>query len=279
MIVRCYGARGSVPVSGSPYLKYGGDTTCLEIRSRNDHIVIVDAGSGIRRLGNRLLEEGRFEYSLLFTHSHMDHILGFPFFKPIYDKRTSIHLLGCPTAQGDLKKLLSRSMSAPFFPFPFENLRATIRYSVECALDFGIDSMAISSINLSHPNVGMGYRFTEGAKHFVFLTDNELGFKHRNGEDFDAYVAFARDADILFHDAEYLPEEYGIKKTWGHSTYMDALDLALMANVKKFGLFHHNQDRSDDALDDIVGVCKAVIKERGSDMEVFALTQDMEIRL
>lgn len=279
MIVHCYGARGSVPVSGGQYLKYGGDTTCLEIRSRNDQIIIVDAGSGIRRLGNDLLEQCRYEYNIIFTHSHMDHIQGFPFFKPIYDERTTIHLLGCPTAQGDLKKLLSRSMSAPFFPFPFENLKATINYSVECALDFEIDSIGISSIHLSHPNVGMGYGFVDGEKKFVFLTDNELGFRHRNGRDFDAYVDFARDADLLFHDAEYLPEEYNAKMTWGHSTYRDALDLALKANVKQFGLFHHNQDRGDDALDKIVGICKGIIRDRGSDMECFAVNQDMEIRI
>jgi len=279
MIVRCYGARGSVPVSGSHYLKYGGDTTCLEIRNRDDHIIIVDAGSGIRRLGNHLLEEGRFEYTLIFTHSHMDHILGFPFFKPIYDQRASIHLMGCPTAQGDLKKLLSRSMSAPFFPFPFENLRAGIHYSVECALEFRVDSIEISSIHLSHPNVGMGYRFCEEGKRFVFLTDNELGFRHRNGETFEDYVAFARDADLLFHDAEYLPEEYAVKKTWGHSTYVDALDLALKANVKRLGLFHHNQDRSDAEIDSIMERCNGMIRERGSPLECFALTQDTEIVL
>ena len=279
MIIRCHGARGSVPVSGRRYIKYGGDTTCLEIRSRNDHIIIVDAGSGIRRLGNNLLQEGRFEYNIIFTHSHIDHILGFPFFKPIYDERTIIRLLGCPEAQGDLKKLLARSMSAPFFPFPFENLKATIHYSVECALDFVIDSVEISSIHLSHPNVGMGYRFSEEEKHFVFLTDNELGFRHRNGQDFEDYVAFARDADLLFHDAEYLPEEYALKKTWGHSTYVDAVNLALKADVKRLGLFHHNQDRSDDELDEIVELCKGIIKERGSPMECFAPSQDEEIVL
>ena len=277
MIIRCHGARGSVPVSGRRYLKYGGDTACLEIRSRNDQIIIVDAGSGVRRLGNNLLRDGRFEYNFIFTHSHMDHILGFPFFKPIYDERTIIQLLGCPEAQGDLKKLLARSMSAPFFPFPFENLKATIHYSEECALNFAIDSVEISSIHLSHPNVGEGYRFCEEGKHFVFLTDNELGFRHRNGKDFEEYVAFARNAELLFHDAEYLPEEYSIKRTWGHSTYVDAVNLALKANVKRLGLFHHNQDRSDAEMDGIVERCVAMIREEGSPMECFALTQNTEI--
>ena len=124
MIIRCYGARGSIPVSGKEYIKYGGDTTCLEIRTKNDEIIIVDAGSGIRRLGNRLLREGRLNYHVLFTHSHLDHIMGFPFFRPIYNENAAIHLMGCPATQGNIRKLLSKSMSAPLFPIQFDALQA-----------------------------------------------------------------------------------------------------------------------------------------------------------
>jgi len=96
-MIRYHGAKGSIPVSGEEYVKYGGDTTCLDTRSKNDEIIIVDAGSGIRRLGSRLLREGKLNYHILFTHSHLDHILGFPFFKPIYHEKATIHLMGCPT--------------------------------------------------------------------------------------------------------------------------------------------------------------------------------------
>ena len=206
MIIRCYGARGSIPVSGKQYLKYGGDTTCLEIRSKNDEIIIVDAGSGIRRLGNKLLDEQRYEYNIIFTHSHMDHILGFPFFKPIYNEKAIINLMGCPTTQGDISKLLSRAMSAPFFPVQFDQLKAKINYAADCPISFSIDSIEIFPINLSHPNVGMGYKFIEDEKIFVFLTDNELGYRHRNGMTFEEYADFAKDADLLIHDAEYTSE-------------------------------------------------------------------------
>ncbi|MGD8389531.1 MAG: MBL fold metallo-hydrolase [Desulfobacteraceae bacterium] len=279
MFIRCHGARGSIPVSGKGYLRYGGDTTCLEILSRSGEIIIVDAGSGIRRLGNRLLKEERFNYNILFTHSHWDHILGFPFFKPIYDERCTISLMGCSTTQGDIHKLLSKTMSAPYFPYPFEKLKATILYANECKEVFSIDSIEIDSIPLSHPNVGMGFRFTEQGKRFVFLTDNELGYRHRGGMAFEDYLAFSRGADLLIHDAEFTPEEYEQKRSWGHSCYTDALELALAAGVSRFGLFHHNQDREDEAQDEIVERCREIVRERGASLDCFGICQEDEITL
>ena len=279
MIIRCYGARGSIPVSGKRYLKYGGDTTCLEIRSKNDEIIIVDAGSGIRRLGNKLLDEQRYKYNIIFTHSHMDHILGFPFFKPIYVEKATINIMGCPTTQGNISKLLSKAMDAPFFPIQFEQLKAKINYTPDCPMCFRIDSIEICLINLSHPNVGMGYKFIEDEKAFVFLTDNELGYRHRNGLTFEEYADFAKESDLLIHDAEYTPEEYKLNRTWGHSNYIDALNLALSAQVKKFGLFHHNQGRSDADLDVIVEECMDIKKSKNRDMECIALTQTTEFTL
>ena len=279
MIIRCYGARGSIAVSGAEYLKYGGDTTCLEIRTKNDEIIIVDAGSGIRRLGNKLLSENRFAYSVIFTHSHLDHIIGFPFFKPVSNESVTIDLLGCPTTQGNIQKLLSRAMGAPLFPVPFEELKANINYSGECALSFQVDTVEVFPINLSHPNVGMGYKFVEDGKTFVFLTDNELGYRHREGRSFDEYVAFSKDADFLIHDAMYTQAQYETTKTWGHSTYNDALNLALAARVKRFGLFHHDPNRDDDELDAMVQTCQEVIQREKSQMECFALTQTTQLTL
>jgi len=279
MLIRCYGARGSIPVSGKQFLKYGGDTTCLEIRTKNDEIIVVDAGSGIRRLGNRLKDEGRFEFHFLMTHSHWDHILGFPFFKPLYDKRTLIHLMGCPLGQGDIYKLIDKSMSAPFFPLTLQDLKAHIEYTPECRPGAVIDSIEIYSTNLSHPNLGSGYKFVEDGKSFVFLTDNELAYTHRGGCSFEEYAEFSRGADLLIHDGEYTPEQYRFTKSWGHSTYLDASCLAIAAEAKRFGLFHHNQDRTDEEQDDIVRDCKEFFEIRNVDIECFALTQDFELEL
>jgi len=279
MLIRCYGARGGIAVSGKEYLTYGGDTTCIEIRSKNDKIIIIDAGSGIRRLGNDLQREQRFNVDIIFTHSHWDHILGFPFFKPIYDEKASINIMGCPNAQGSLKKLLSKAMTPPYFPVPFDKLKAHIEYSGECRMSFRIDSIDISFINLSHPNGGLGYKFKEDGKSFVFLTDNELGYRHRGGGTMDDYAKFASGADLLIHDAEYAPDQYKTTKSWGHSTYVDALDLAFRAQVKRFGLFHHNQERTDADQETIVQRCRETINAKKDEIECFALTQSTELKL
>jgi ribonuclease BN (tRNA processing enzyme) len=176
-------------------------------------------------------------------------------------------------------KLLSRAMSPPLFPVRFEELKAEIAYGGDCPIILQIDSIEIVPITLSHPNMGYGYKFVEDGKTFVFITDNELGFKHRGGREFDEYVEFARDADILIHDAEYTPEQYKETKTWGHSTYVEALNLAIAAQVKRFGLFHHNQNRSDAEIDSIVEECQKIIKINKENIECFAIFQGQELTL
>ena len=279
MLIRCWGARGSIPVSGHEYLRYGGDTTCIEIRTHEDEIIIIDAGSGIRKLGNSLLAEGRYRYHMIFTHSHWDHILGFPFFKPIYHKETSIQMFGCPFTQESVRKMISKVMTSPNFPVNFENVQADISFQESCTSSFSINSMTVTPILTSHPNPGIGYKFTENGQSFVFLTDNELAFRHPGGLDYQDYLNFSAQADLLIHDSEYNAEEYETRKTWGHSTYQDALKLALEARVKKFGLFHHNQERTDTAVDEIVQHCRQIIEQHQTHMECFAVYEGMEIHL
>jgi ribonuclease BN (tRNA processing enzyme) len=139
--------------------------------------------------------------------------------------------------------------------------------------------MTITPIALSHPNQGMGYEFAEDGKRFVFLTDNELGHRHEGGLDYQAYLDFSRGADLLIHDAEFTAEEYKHTRGWGHSLYTDALHLALDAGVKKFGLFHHNQERFDDGIDTIVVDCRKIISQSKKDLECFAISQSMELTL
>jgi phosphoribosyl 1,2-cyclic phosphodiesterase len=279
MIIRCWGARGSIPVSGRQYLQYGGNTTCLEIRTKNDDILIVDAGSGIRELGNFLLAQGRHEFTLLLTHAHWDHIVGFPFFKPIYSPKTGINIWGCPFAQTSLKETLSRIMAAPNFPVNFDAIQARIAYQDTCIDSYQLGSMTITPIALSHPNQGNGYRFAEEGKCFVFLTDNELGFRHEGGLEYQDYLRFSQGADLLIHDAEFTAEEYEKTRGWGHSVYKDALQLAIEASVRKLGLFHHNQERFDAGIEAMVDECRKEIDRRKAGLECFAVWQGMQLEL
>jgi len=274
MRITCWGSRGSTPVSGKEVLKYGGDTSCLEIRTDNDDIIIVDAGTGIRRLGNSLIDQGRYTYHFIFTHAHWDHVMGFPFFKPVFSERSHFTIHKCPFHTDFVEIILNKVMSPPTFPVKYSQVKAQIHYPDACPETFRIGSLVIDPIPLSHPNGGSGYKFTENGKSFVFLTDNELAFQHGGGLTRDAYLEFSRGADLLFHDAEYTDTEYETAIEWGHSTYNQALDLAMAAGVKRFGLFHLNQDRTDEAVDAIVDKCRTRLDREKVDMECFAVAAD-----
>ena len=284
MKIKIWGCRGSITTPGKNTIRYGGNSTCVEIRSEEGHIIIVDAGSGIRNLGKSMKNESvSTEIRLFFTHSHWDHLLGFPFFEPAYLDRFHITLCDGPHAQDSIRRYLSHQMNAPYFPVDFSQLRAKFNFRCEhqrcdgyCPLG---NNIQIRAIPLNHPNGGYGYKFIEHDKIFVYLTDNELGFQHEGGLTREGYIDFCRGADLLLHDAQYTTEEYKHTRGWGHSTYLDALDLAIKAGVKRLGLFHHDPDRTDDDLDRQADLCRNYITQIGSRLECFPCSEEMEIQL
>jgi len=276
MIIKIWGSRGSIPVSGKDYLKYGGDTTCVEIRTQSGDIIIIDAGTGIRRLGNQLADENCFDLNFIFTHAHWDHLMGFPFFKPLYFKESTIRMHRCPFHSKFVETILSKVMAPPNFPVKYSDITARLSYPDACPTEFEIGSVRVVPIALSHPNGGSGYKFIEDGKRFVFLTDNELGYIHPGGLPFKDYLDFSSGADLLLHDAEYSPEEYQKFIDWGHSVYTDALALAQQAAVKKLGLFHLNQERTDREMDKIVEDCRQRIAADGGNLDCVGVAGDME---
>ncbi|MBI5593484.1 MAG: MBL fold metallo-hydrolase [Deltaproteobacteria bacterium] len=275
MRIKCWGSRGSIPVCGAEYLKYGGDTTCMEIQTESGATIIVDAGTGIRRLGNHLMKENILKYHFIFTHAHWDHLMGFPFFKPLYAKDAALHMHRCPFQKTFVETMLSKVMTPPNFPIRYADVRAKIEYEQACPTRFDIGSVTVIPIPISHPNSGSGYKFIENGKQFVFLTDNELGYVHSDGLPFEAYRDFCEGADLLIHDAEYTPEEYRTTIEWGHSVYTDVLKLAVQAGVKQLGLFHLNQERTDPQMDVLVADCNQGLREQGSSVNCFAVAKDM----
>jgi len=270
MLIKCWGSRGSIPVSGREYIKYGGDSTCMEIRPKDGRVIIIDAGTGIRGLGKTLQKEKCRKVEMYFTHAHWDHIIGFPYFRPIYMHDFEIVIHCCPYGI-DIEKVLEYQMMPPLFPVNFKQIKAQIEYVEDVEVPAGAGGFSVEPVRISHPNQGAGYKFTEDGKSFVFITDNELGHVHRGGLSFEAYRDFCSGADLLVHDAEFTPREYEKFHSWGHSSYTSALELALSAGVKRFGLFHFNQERTDRQVDNIVRSCREIINDRGSAMECFGV--------
>ena len=284
MRIRIWGCRGSIPTPGGATLRYGGNTTCLEIRSSRGQIVVVDAGSGIRNLGiflSRETDPSRARF--FFTHSHWDHLAGFPFFQPAYSASSTISLCSGPHGQDFIRRCLTHQMEAPFFPVDFGLLKAHFVFRCErphmepgnCRLD----GLEVSPVPLSHPNGGFGYKFIEDGKTFAFLTDNELGFRHEGGLGREQYEEFCRGAEWLLHDAQYTEEEYKLTRGWGHSTFSDATDLAIAAGVRRLGIIHHDPNRTDDDLDRQVEFCRERIRQAGSAVECVAIAEGMVLEV
>jgi len=281
MNVRFWGTRGSIAVPGKETIMYGGNTTCLEMTLESGKKIIVDAGTGIRALGNKLLAEKEpLDVHLLITHIHWDHILGFPFFDPLYETSTKISIEGFPTCMKGLRSTFDNRMGDGFFPLKFDDLRAEIRYQDKLSKGaFEIDGLVVDSIFLQHPQGGYGYRFREGGKTLVFLTDNELREDAWIGRTPKEYAEFCRDADILIHDAQYIPQEIEDRRGWGHSDYPSAFDLAHKANVKKLILFHHDPSRTDLEVAAIRVSCEDLAVRSNSSLIVEAAQENSELEL
>ncbi len=264
MMLTIWGARGSIPVSGPDFVAYGGDTTCAELESSQGEIIILDAGTGLRALGNKLESEGRKVLHFLFSHAHWDHLLGFPFFKPLYRSDVVIYFHGCTYAQESIRTILSETMRAPFFPVDLTEVEATLHFDDDCRQHFTLAGLQCQSIALNHPNGGYGFRLTEAGRSLAWFPDNELDYHHPDGRDFADYAEFVAAVDLMIHDGEYFPEEYQrLHRGWGHSVFTDTVRLALAARVGRLILWHLDQDRSDAAADAMAEAARQAIAEAG----------------
>lgn len=246
MTLRIWGARGSTPAPGPETDRYGGETTSMEV-AIGARSVLIDCGSGARALGRRLVAEGITDIDILFSHFHLDHICGLPFFGPAYNPGAAIHLwAGHLGPDESPKAVLCRVMSPPIFPVAFDHLAScaceTFKPPATLELAGGI---RVETIALNHPNGAVGYRFRSGGKTLVTITDHEHG-----NPDIDAAVEdFVRGADVMIYDGMFDDSEYAAHVGWGHSTWQEGITLAQRAGVKIPVIFHHHPDRTDDQLD------------------------------
>jgi len=248
--VRFWGVRGSIPVPGASTVRYGGNTTCLEVRC-GPHLIVFDAGTGLRELGRELITASPVDFDLYFTHTHWDHIAGLPFFAPAYNPKSRIRLwAGHLGPGGTLEHVLTNLMMAPLFPVPLDVFRASCSFNDYACGDVLTPQpgIVVRTGELNHPNRACGYRVEYAGGVFALITDTE-----HKGDDLDPNVLdLARGADLMVYDAMYSDDEYAKRfKGWGHSTWQHALRVADAAGVRTAVLFHHDPAHTDDTLDRI----------------------------
>jgi phosphoribosyl 1,2-cyclic phosphodiesterase len=280
MRITIWGCRGSIPAPGKSTVKYGGNTTCVEVILSDGTVVVIDAGSGIRNLGKKLVADRKCEdIFLILTHSHWDHLIGFPFFKPAYFDRFTIHVRGGPIAKETVKNYLEHQMEPPYFPARFSAMKAKFDFTHGIPGVKQIGPATVTPIPLSHPNGGYGYKITDEGKSFVFLTDNELDYQHEGGRLRGDYIRFCEGSDLLLHDAQYTEKIYRNMQGFGHSTVSSALNLAVRAKVKRFGLFHHDPDHTDEEIDVIVKNVQVMLQQKNVKLSFVAASEGRELIL
>jgi phosphoribosyl 1,2-cyclic phosphodiesterase len=259
MIVKFWGVRGSTPMPGPHTLRYGGNTSCVSLETE-DRVLVLDAGTGIRALGASLLGDQR-EIFLLVTHLHCDHILGFPFFGPLFEKGRKVHILNYRKDGHDWSLLeLLNGVQWPIRP---EHLACDwVRVEDDAMAYLADHGFAVSQHPANHPGGAYGYRIEAQGRAFVYMPDNELGGLGGPPSLPEAQVAFCRDA-VLCHDAQYVAGDMPAKQGWGHSLVGQACELAVAAQAEHLVLFHHDPDRTDAALDAIEAEARALLAPQG----------------
>ena len=279
MEIKFWGTRGSIPAPGAQTLEFGGNTTCVEVLLLNGQRVVIDGGTGLRLLGQHLLEQhDPCHFHLLLTHGHWDHLLGIPFFEPIYRESTKVLVDGWPPAFQAMTRVFDSHMGDGFFPVAFDHLKAGIDYLNNLAhgpLD--LDGVLIDAIRLNHPQGGLAFRIREGLHTMVFITDNELGAAR--GQRIPEFVEFAQGCDLLIHDAQYLPSEIAERRGWGHSTYEEVVALAQQAEVHNLLLTHHDPGRTDVGVEQIVALSREMAAGRSNPHYIDAAREGACFRL
>jgi phosphoribosyl 1,2-cyclic phosphodiesterase len=241
MKLRFWGVRGSIPSPGVDTAGVGGNTSCVEVRCGGTRLVL-DAGTGLRRLGDTMMAAQALDATLLLSHFHWDHIQGLPFFVPAYLRQSELRVVGMRGAALTLEQTLATQMQAPVFPVRFDQLGARLALDeITPGASFALGDVRVRTALLDHPGGSLGYRIEHGGNVVVYATDVELG-----GAAEPSLRALAHEADVLVMDAQYLPEEYrNAKVGWGHSTFDAVARLARESRVKNLVLFHHDPTRSD----------------------------------
>jgi phosphoribosyl 1,2-cyclic phosphodiesterase len=288
--VKFWGTRGSIPTPGHKTRRYGGNTSCVEVRI-DDTLFVCDGGTGLRELGVDLENRtDRVTAHLFFSHTHWDHIQGFPFFTPAYSPSSELYVYDVRKNDNRVQRLLLGQMQSEYFPVSFGDLGATIRFSDLDAGDKTIDGTLVSHLEQTHPGRSFAYSFAKSGCKIVYATDSELDLVLTNPEEAakdpftlrrlpDPIVRFAAESDLLIADGQYTEAEYPKKVGWGHARAGTAVDLAIQAGVKQLAIYHHDPMHTDEELDEIIDGCRKRVALLGSRLVVFGAREGVELKL
>jgi phosphoribosyl 1,2-cyclic phosphodiesterase len=277
-----WGTRGTIPTPGAATARHGGNTACVEVRD-GGHLVVLDAGTGIRSLGKALLARGTGELraDIVLSHAHWDHIQGLPYFAPLFMKGNTIKVWGPKQGDVEMETILRQLMAPVTFPVPLDALAATLEVEHVDAEPMRTPGFTVRAMRVRHPAVTMGYRLEHaGGPVIVYVTDDELG----PAGDYDVgpnwrrrFVDFIGGCDLLIHDAMYTPEEYAAHAGWGHSTFVEAVELADEAGARRLALFHHEPEHGDTQMDEITRRAQEIAARMRGGPEVFAAIEGQTV--
>jgi phosphoribosyl 1,2-cyclic phosphodiesterase len=276
MHIRFWGTRGSIPTPGPTTVRYGGNTACVEVRDSTGALLVLDAGTGLRELGINLMNSNGARpvtIDLLISHLHWDHIQGLPFFRPAYLPNSVLRIIG-PKHDRPMKELLGLRMDDPFFPVDLDNIPANIDITeMGDGSDRVIGPYRVRSASIFHPAPALAYRIEADGRSVVYATDTEDFMTGKK----NPVIELAAGADTLIHDAQFLPNDF--KESWGHSTIDAAIDVAAKAKVKRLVLYHHDPDRTDDALDHIGLTAQRDGRKKLPGLEVVVAREGLELEV
>jgi phosphoribosyl 1,2-cyclic phosphodiesterase len=249
--LKIWGCRGSVPTPGSDTVKYGGNTSCVEVMLEDGEALVLDAGTGIRALGLDLVRRGTRQIHLFLTHLHLDHLEGLRFFAPLWDEKVTLNIWGPRSPVLSLRERILRAFSPPLFPLDFRDVPARVTFNDLPGEPWRADGVSLFADLVLHPGPTVGFRLETGRSSLAYLPDHEPALAGIEGRSADwiSGGALGRAADLVLHDAQYLDEEYNAKIGWGHSSVDDAVAFCRAVDARRLVLFHHEPERSDHALE------------------------------